>query len=405
MSSDSELHMTLRQRKKKDYNKMQNGDVDGALNDSPKIRACVGSTSSQQQQQQNDNGGSDLIFPGISDEVSVKSISGSDESDDESDVELREAELKLHLMKKQHKALQKQAKRVRIAEETAELEKSLKNLQKGKSGNKKNVTAASLRSMDEVVDEVDRLMDQNMNFKCNTGSASDAESDVVSSGKKLAKNSDQLKGNRQEKKTSGKSKCLLESDCEFPQKWPHNFLNPHFVSCKDKKSYEDLSMAEFCAAYMTILEKENGEKVMHRIAHLKELMYLSTRFKWRSVLDYHGACLLEIERGQLKWGESFQLLQSTTLAGALLASNNRGGAYGSSQNRTTFLGTKPAGQNDGVIFCKGYQRGTCQQTRDHYGLFYGESRLLKHICANCWLNLKVQSAHPETSDDCPLKQQ
>ena len=74
----------------------------------------------------------------------------------------------------------------------------------------------------------------------------------------------------------------------------------------------------------------------------------------------------------MKWGESFQLLQSTTLAGALLASNNRGGAYGSSQNRTTFLGTKPAGQNDGVIFCKGYQRGTCQQTRDHYGLFMGK---------------------------------
>ena len=98
--------------------------------------------------------------------------------------------------------------------------------------------------------------------------------------------------------------------------------------------------------------------MMHRIAHLKELMYLSTRFKWRSVLDYHGAYLLEIERGQLKWGESFQLLQSTSLAGALLTSNNRGGAYGSSQNRTTFPGTRPAGQNDGVIFCKGYQRGT-----------------------------------------------
>ena len=137
---------------------------------------------------------------------------------------------------------------------------------------------------------------------------------------------------------------------------------------------------------------------------LKELMYLSTRFKWRSVLDYHRAGLLEIERGQLKWGESFQLLQSTTLAGGLLVSNNRGGAYGS-QNRTSSFGANPAGRSEGVVFCKNYQRGICQQPRDHYGQFYGENRLLKHICANCWLNTKVQAAHPETSDDCPLKQQ
>ena len=105
------------------------------------------------------------------------------------------------------------------------------------------------------------------------------------------------------------------------------------MNCKDDKTYEDLSMSEFCAAYMTILEKEGDDKLMHRIAHLKELVYLSTRYKWRSILDYHGACLLEIERGQLKWGESFQLLQSTTLAGGLLVSNNRGGASGFSANR------------------------------------------------------------------------
>ena len=124
--------------------------------------------------------------------------------------------------------------------------------------------------------------------------------------------------------------------------------------------------------------------------------------------EYFGlswACLLEIERGQLKWGESFQLLQSTTLAGGLLVSNNRGGAGGFNTNRSQSQsgGGNSTGHSEGVVFCKGFQRGTCQQMRDHYGQFYGENRLLKHICANCWLNLKVQVPHSETSDEWPLK--
>ena len=161
---------------------------------------------------------------------------------------------------------------------------------------------------------------------------------------------------------------------------------------------------------MTILEDEEcEEKRIHRTAHLKELMYLSTRFRWRCVLDYHGACLMEIERGHLKWGSSFQLLQSTTLAGGFLSQNSRGGVGSGGVNRSSgaLNNSSNANQNRsaGIIFCNGYQRGTCQQSRDHYGLFYGESRLLKHICAKCWLNTKTQVMHPETSDECPMKAQ
>ena len=36
-------------------------------------------------------------------------------------------------------------------------------------------------------------------------------------------------------------------------------------------------------------------------------MYHATTKPWRHVLNYHAACLLEIERGNLKWGDNFQL--------------------------------------------------------------------------------------------------
>ena len=97
---------------------------------------------------------------------------------------------------------------------------------------------------------------------------------------------------------SGKNQKLT-SLVKYPQMWPHTYLSQSFVS--QEKKFEELSVAEFCAGYMAILEneKENGETgiMMHRIAHLKDIMYFATQYKWSSVLNYHAACLLEVERG------------------------------------------------------------------------------------------------------------
>ena len=90
------------------------------------------------------------------------------------------------------------------------------------------------------------------------------------------------------------------------------------------------------------------------------------------------------------------MLKSTVLAGSSLLSHGSR----SSGSAGVFNSNKPEG---GVVFCRNYQRGTCQQTRDHMGLFYGENRLSKHICANCWLKDKKSAAHPEIAEECPHK--
>ena len=133
-------------------------------------------------------------------------------------------------------------------------------------------------------------------------SSNDSESDVFSlkscasasvrSGRRTHTDKRSEKKNS-EKKISGKSKNSLNSQIRYPQKWPHSFLNASFVNSREK-NYEDLSIAEFVAGYMKILEDEESEdKRVFCCEHLKELMYLSTRFKWRNILDYHGACLTE----------------------------------------------------------------------------------------------------------------
>ena len=75
-------------------------------------------------------------------------------------------------------------------------------------------------------------------------------------------------------------------------------MNPDFVNSKEK-NYEDLTISDFCVGYMTIIENEIEKTNVYRTAQIRELIYLSTRFRWKCFLHYHGACHLEIERGDI----------------------------------------------------------------------------------------------------------
>ena len=129
---------------------------------------------------------------------------------------------------------------------------------------------------------------------------------------------------------------------------------------------------------MAILENEGESRdksnLIHRVTHLKDLMYFATQYKWQSVLNFHAACLLEVERGSIKWGKSFRRLESTTLANNYLMPS-RGPKAGGRLSEST-------GARERVLFCIGYQKGVCTHTKDHYGNFYGESKLMKHIVPN-----------------------
>ena len=340
------------------------------------------------------------------------SVSCSDDGESSSDeeeeiIEIRRAEQRLQALKKEKERLRREEKLKKIADETERLEKSLKAAKKVKKSahSKRGKTKASdLRSMSDVVSKVDRLMDdKKLNFK-NVSSDSEFLSSEADTGSEEEEKEAVKKKSEEKKKKSGKeSKCT--SDVIFPQKWPHSALKFHFVG--KNKAYDDLSMAEFCAGYMSILKKCKPSQREARIAHMEELMYLATTRPWKSVLNYHGACLLEIERGDLNWGDNFQLhgMHSTILTNAASSniSQRAQGTFTSANGKQQLgLQSNATGCDDRAWFCKGYQRGNCSFTRDHYGYLMGENRLLRHICAKCWQAAKKQSPHPETSEACPL---
>ena len=410
----------LRSGTRRDYLKMNEEGVNGALDDSSHEfdeDACAAEKNVNKNKNKN---GDMMAVMGMLDlgncskyvDKFAETLSSTSSEDDE---EIQEARAQLQVTKMEQKKIRKQAKLQQIALETERVNLSMKKMKArksdGSSKKKTKTTIKALRKSDEVMDEVDELMDRNLNIEADSSDVVDSASSSCSSDCTTSDSSEEerkkkKKLKKREKKTkktaglhrSGKSKKLT-SFVKYPQMWPHTYLSQNFVS--QNKKYEELNIPEFCAGYMAILENEdeNGDKdvLIHRVAHLKDLMYFATQYKWRSVLNFHAACLLEVERGSMKWGKSFQRLESTTLANNYLL-----------PVRGPRVGGRPfesSGSKERVLFCIRYQKGTCSEAKDHQGNFYGESKLLKHICATCYQKSGTQATHPENSEDCPVKDQ
>lgn len=246
-------------------------------------------------------------------------------------------------------------------------------------------TIDDLRNMSSLASQVDQhLTELGVLTTHNVSSSSGTDTEDIA--KRSSKHKRKSKTKTKAKK-SGKDANLTSNVC-FPQLWPHSQLSMHFVS--QDKSYDTLTLAEFCAGYATILESKSlpSNEIIHRIAHLKDLMYLATQYKWSNVLNFHAACLLEIERGNLKWGQSFHHLTLSTLANGFLS------AVSTSHTSNSF-------RPQAVLFCSDFQRGHCQFNHDHQGFVRGQKRFVSHICAHCWIQKKVKINHPESS--CPHK--
>lgn len=180
----------------------------------------------------------------------------------------------------------------------------------------------------------------------------------------------------------------------YPQLWPQSFIC--LTRAQREVIYEDLSLAEFVAGYAQILQSKDISALerSERLKHLVSLMYFAQQFEWSAVLNFHGAVLLEIERGLLKWGDSFMHLESRTLYGHPLPDK-------SSFKSSIKSSVKPSSQVP-ILFCRDYQRDACANASEHYGYIRGERKWLTHNCAIFWVKNRKQEQHHENSADCPF---
>ncbi|XP_048577649.1 kinesin-like protein KIN-14H isoform X5 [Nematostella vectensis] len=148
--------------------------------------------------------------------------------------------------------------------------------------------------------------------------ASSSRSSTDVSPRRAPASSPLRKPNKAGKLKSGKEDRPT-SEVVVKQLWPQRFLS--LTRASQEITYERLTMAEFVAGYAQILQLReiSSFERAKRHKHLVTLMYHAQLYEWEAVLAFHGAVLLEIERGLLKWGDSFSHLESRTLHGQLLS--------------------------------------------------------------------------------------
>ena len=111
-------------------------------------------------------------------------------------------------------------------------------------------------------------------------------------------------------------------------------------------------MAEFCAGYCSTGTAQSWNVQKRRQRRLlgqpccTNLCIFSPVYRWSSCLDYHSACLIEIEKGNSKWGDNFQHLIHTTLV-----------AQGAEKAKRKEKRRKGDSKGGAVRFCSPWQKG------------------------------------------------
>ena len=179
------------------------------------------------------------------------------------------------------------------------------------------VTLPELQAMAHLSQKADRHVAQ-LGLATSSTSSSDSDdqdSEIQSPLRKTDKRSHAHTGRSLKSGKEGK----ITSTVLYPQSWPHCYLS--ITHGRHDVKYEELTLAEFVAGYSQILLSPDLSEVERssRLKHLVSLMYFSQLYDWQAVLSFHGAVLFEIERGLLKWEDSFLHLESRTLYGHLEA--------------------------------------------------------------------------------------
>ena len=245
-------------------------------------------------------------------------------------------------------------------------------------------TLDDLRKEETLQDRVAQRLAQ-LNVEDDSSSDGTDGQDEESDDSKRASRRSTGKSLRSEKTVKPTSKVVR------PQLWPHSELD--VAAYSNDVTYDQLTLEEFVAGYTTILHscKLATTEKQAREAHLIHLMFLAMTYEWQAVLAYHGAVLLEIERGHSVWGDSFHNLDTGILQGHFTSSGN-------SLRSSASKDLRP------VLFCRDHQLGTCHFPSDHSGSLRGEVSFLRHICATCWVHERKKRAHRENSEQCPLRQ-
>lgn len=108
-------------------------------------------------------------------------------------------------------------------------------------------------------------------------------------------------GGRAQEQTKSLGDLRAPQRTLFPQQWPH------ILAPGEPKLYNELTLAEFSAGYLSIVHKcadSTQQSILSK--HLEDIMILACTYQWSAVRAYHYKVLRALELGLVKWGDSFE---------------------------------------------------------------------------------------------------
>ena len=163
--------------------------------------------------------------------------------------------------------------------------------------------------------------------------------------------------------------------------WPQNFILGG--NNKSRVSYDSLNLCQWVSGFaMMAREEVNMDKKNAMLDYLGELMEDANDFSWQSAKSAHAVLLCRMEEGKVEWTDTSKIDRIRRAHAQRPYTQNFG-------NNNSKQG-KIEGKSN---ICRFYQRGMCQNQRDHEtgGFFY------RHICATCYT---MGKEHRHMAKDC-----
>ncbi len=182
-------------------------------------------------------------------------------------------------------------------------------------------------------------------------SSSDEERQKRKKGKKIKK--------------SGRVRTAVDGIQNSAIDWPH-FAVYKGEACKAAE-YDELTVPEFVYGYIDILK--NGDLTdatkEKMLDHLQDLMEDASSYPWKSVRNFHGVLLSEMERNRLTWRQEAKIQRL----------------------RMKYAHRQDSGLSvANTVPCELFNEGRYDKSSDHDGLF--------HVCSHCHETRQIIRAHP-----------
>jgi len=241
----------------------------------------------------------------------------------------------------------------------------------------------SSESTDTESSDSDSSISDNKSNKKTNKNKFYSESDSGSSKNKSKKN-------KSKRKSKSGMVAKASDDVVNPQTWPQTALQYEFIN--KSVTFQELDLKLFVAGELEIISSKKIKSFERkaRLNLLKKMVYYSSSYTWKALLDFYAAFVRQIELGNRTWKNDPSDLEVPLLSKHVKQDFNKKSSYN----------VKKEFKTPSVWYCAGFQKNKCSKSSPHSTVIRGVDREVQHICASCYRLDKIKNFHPECSSAC-----